>query len=207
MLKILSLSFMLAASLGCSSGVTASFHPSAPGGTPLSQLSSDQVHTICVEQIAYLSMLVGSPAGRETLCRSAGKDAANKALLQVGTLTDAALQQACQQAHDACLRNPPLIPDPGPNPPDCASTINLSVCFPTVDTYAACVTAESSAFVEPGPACGTLTVTTGQPVTVTPTPTATPSDGGVPNRFPPICQSLFANCPGLPAFVFLGMVM
>ena len=130
-----------------------------------------------------------------------------KALVQVGTPTDAALQQACQQAQDAFLSNPPFVPDPGPNPPDCASTINLSTCVATVDTYAACVTAESSAFVEPGPACGTFTVMTGQPVNVIPTPTGAPADAGVlPNLIPPICQSLIADCPGLPAFVSLGMV-
>src|SRR5450432_1637643 len=92
MFKISFLSCTLAASLGCSSGATPSFHPSAPGGVPLSQLSSDQVHTVCVEQIEYLLMLVRTPAGRETFCRSAGKDAAMKALVQVGTPTDAALQ-------------------------------------------------------------------------------------------------------------------
>jgi hypothetical protein len=187
------LSGILVATLGCSSG-TPAFHPTVPGGTPLSQLPLADLDILCVEQLEYYVMLEQSPAGHETVCRQAGRNAGLTALTPAST--DADVRQACKAAHDACVLESPVVPDVQADTVACATTIVPQPnCVATVDEYDACVTALSAGWTMPGLTCDVLTVDTLR----TPPPHADAGGAGLP----PICVKLGTECPQLTQ-IFLG---
>jgi hypothetical protein len=191
MRKIAFLSWVLA-SLGCSSG-TPAFHPTVPGGTPLSKVPGAELDIICVEQLEYYASLERSPAGHETACRRAGRNAAFTTLAP--SSTDADVREVCQSAHDACALKSPVVPDQQADALACAPAITPQDCAATVDQYAACVTALSLSWTMPGPTCDTLTVDAVR----TPQPQVEAGADGLP----PVCVKLGADCPELTQ-IFVG---
>jgi hypothetical protein len=187
------LSGLFLAVLGCSGNDLPAFHPkAAPGWTPLSGLSADQVQALCGEQNAYVTMLATSPEGRDVLCRELGHGAALKVWVDAmstdppATVTDGDVQRACASAYASCIARPPLVG--GGASCDRAAIVILTDCAGTVDEYAACETALVTPRFALPEACSALTVGA-----LTPPPA---SDAGPPVP-PPACQTFWAMCAAL----------
>ncbi|HVU52856.1 MAG TPA: hypothetical protein VHL80_19375 [Polyangia bacterium] len=185
------------AALGCSSSPSVPrFHPTtAPGDTPLSQLTPDEIHMVCEEEARYDVDVSSSPRGIEATCLAVGWSEASGFAGQEQHLgpgvepSTAALQKACADLEAGCLRNPPapFFVDPCAQ----ASAIVLDGCAGTLAQYAACQSDLEARRVTRTPPCSRIAAPA--------EPAPAPTDAGppAPEPQPASCVAFWASCPPL----------
>lgn len=142
---------------GCGGGGTSAFHPSAPGGTPVNQLSAQQAKTLCTEGLTYEANAFSPAAQVEYSCRLAGYQAVS--LVANDNTTDAEAQSFCKVGYDACKANPPPVDTTQPDiAAECATAMaDVASCTATVDQYTACVNERTGAVAQLIVPCSQLT--------------------------------------------------
>lgn len=112
------------------------FQPSAPGGTPLNQLSAQQAQQLCKEDVSYEQAAFSEPQRLEYTCRAL---AIVSVLNLPATSTDAQLQAGCTATYELCKADPPTVTPSNPAVVCAAAASDIANCAATVSQYAACV--------------------------------------------------------------------
>jgi hypothetical protein len=183
--------------MGCGGGSGSSngsgFTPSESASTPLNKLSTAQATQLCEQTGTYFNSTLAAEANSKTFgCQVAGNEVAALSF-DPTTSTNATVQKACQDAYDACLKEPVDAGaddvDAGTFTTDCTTTqADLATCTATVGQYTACVDELNSAFTNAFPPCAQLTVAKLTPAD---------SDAGTdPFASGPACAALNTACPG-----------
>jgi hypothetical protein len=161
---------------------TPTFTTALAATTPLGQISSAQLTTLCTDLESYGMTVANSASFKPTYCKLVGLGAGS---LAIGpNATDATVQQACSTALADCTSSDPVqIQHLG------CSVRPSSGCTATVGQYATCLDDAIAADVAASaslPACSSLTVSMLR------------GDGGTTTGFVPApasCMTFGAACP------------
>jgi hypothetical protein len=182
-LSVLALGALAACGGGSSTSSAGSFSTTVPATTPLGQLSSAQLTTLCSDLNRYGMTLASNPTFKQGQCKLAGITAAAFAAGLGAATTDAQLQMACSMTYTQCLNAPPQTTTGGS-----CTTAPAASCTATVAQYTACLNDSvtvGEAALAMLPACNTITAAS-----------LSSSTGGTGGGNPPAsCTTFSAACP------------
>lgn len=176
------------ATIGCgpSSGGSGGggFSTSAPSGTQVQNLTASQAIQLCTDLTGYLNQQVDS----QSFCQAAAVVGTASVAMQDSTLTDAQLQQACQQAAvQGC-------PSADAGTASCGSTTG---CSATVEQIGACASdyaAYLKQFEAMFPNCSMITRAK----------LASVNPDASPDMEPSSCKPLDTSCPNWGPMTMMG---
>jgi len=169
---------------GGSGSASESFSTAVPGGSQVQSLTSTQANQLCIDLTSYLNQQVDS----QSFCQAAAVVGTAGAAMQNPSLTDAELQQVCEQA---------AVEDCPSADGGTASCGSPSGCTATVEQIGACATdygAYLKQFEMMFPTCSMITRAK----------LATVNPDASPDMEPASCKAIDPLCPTWGPMTMMG---